>query len=669
MVVVITRYASIANCARLVCKNSGALVTFFVRILFGVLCLFSGPSLADVTATLEAAAREPLWLRLLHEHQDSFGRWRSKVVRDNFFFAPLGSSPLEELRATHAAFSAGQMHNNGLIKQAAVCAFPARRTFLEKKLGVRYPEPESCSVFETWRDGLAAQDVSLVFSTYFVTNPASMFGHVFLRLDQTSGPMDPVASDAAALLSYAVSFAAHVTTDNPVLYGYWGLTGGFTGYYYIDPFYMKAKEYGFGENRDLFAYRLQFSKEETERLVAHLWELYGQAAFTYYFFDANCATYMLELLEVAKPEWELAARHTFYDLPSEALKRVVKAAGQPEVTQHFSLRHELLEKLHALSVAERAQLIALARSGAVPDVSIVLSAPVLDTWIYLEQMRAYRENPAKPERLVLLDRLRQRRLRLAAATTVREEIRGEDLSVPHLGHQPFRLGLFAESYREEFPGFGFTVRPGFHEFGDAVPGYPLTQSVAYLKAEIYQGVKQKAPYLRRFTVLDIMATPPFMRLDPQPSWFFSANFRQGDGAVRSDEPVGELAGGIGLSVPLGASSWQLLSFVLTRAQFGRWVEEGAKQHWLPGVRAALRGTLWDRTTLAFDQEFTWLYEPDTPGVPCNVSRVSLASGPGTHWRLSGAVSYQTCGLQQERNRRDKPTTGTIGMATELAWYL
>ena len=50
------------------------------------------------------------------------------------------------------------------------------------------------------------------------------------------------------------------------------------------PYYEKIKEYSNLENRDIWEYSLEFTPDEVERMLLHLWEL--KDIYTdYYFFD------------------------------------------------------------------------------------------------------------------------------------------------------------------------------------------------------------------------------------------------------------------------------------------------------------------------------------------------------------------------------------------------
>ena len=77
-----------------------------------------------------------------------------------------------------------------------------------------------------------------------------------------------------------------------------GLLGGYNASY-SDRFYSFNHMYGENEQRDLWAYELNLSIQQRERIIFHTWELLQKVQFTYYFFLDNCAYRMAELLEMA----------------------------------------------------------------------------------------------------------------------------------------------------------------------------------------------------------------------------------------------------------------------------------------------------------------------------------------------------------------------------------
>src|SRR5262249_13315921 len=145
------------------------------------------------------------------------------------------------------------------------CRFPARYAWLSSRLG--FEAPRRCPRFEEWREAISAEGVTLVFADSFLNNPASMYGHTFLRLKRRA------AGAGEDLLDYTINFAGTPDTDNGVLYAVRGIYGAFPGKYSTMPYYMKVQEYNNLESRDLWEYELNFSSAQVEQLLRHAWEM------------------------------------------------------------------------------------------------------------------------------------------------------------------------------------------------------------------------------------------------------------------------------------------------------------------------------------------------------------------------------------------------------------
>src|SRR5262249_7729129 len=113
-------------------------------------------------------------------------------------------------------------------KMTAQCTFPARYRWLKEQLGF---EPdrladETCDRFIAWKTALQPQSATFIFASYFISNPASAFGHTLIRFDKAE------RGEGERLLDYAVNFAAAVPDDeNGFVYAYNGLFGGYRGYF------------------------------------------------------------------------------------------------------------------------------------------------------------------------------------------------------------------------------------------------------------------------------------------------------------------------------------------------------------------------------------------------------------------------------------------------------
>jgi Domain of unknown function (DUF4105) len=288
------------------------------------LLIFSGWLSATWGRDLSSSAQ---WHNLLH-YQKSLTGFKSEADGRNFFLAKDGkTNPKAELEATVVALN-DVTGIYGKIKAHSACVYPARKLFLEKN-GYHFPK-QNCEEYEHWRKGLPVTTVSLVFATAYPNNPASMFGHTFLRLN---GP-----GEGNTLLDYVVNFAATTGEAGGVEFALLGVFGGYEGHYSIAPYFIKVNEYNHGEARDLWEYPMNLGPEAIDMLLAHLWEMEASSFFDYYFFDENCSWQILRLLEASNPKLKLSSQAPFYIIPSDTVRILKKEKLLQEPVFRPSLR-------------------------------------------------------------------------------------------------------------------------------------------------------------------------------------------------------------------------------------------------------------------------------------------------------------------------------------------
>ena len=167
-------------------------------------------------------AESGAWMALLHVKPLTItGTRRSQTSDHQFFLHPEGALDAQaELIADLKAFFNSSPDKPDIIH--AQCRFPARLHFLTTRLGLAGQLPHvSCPKRDEWMKKMAAHRLSLVFPSMYLHNPASMFGHTFLRFDK---------QQSSILLSYALNYGARFPKDdNAVVFVFNGLTGGYSG--------------------------------------------------------------------------------------------------------------------------------------------------------------------------------------------------------------------------------------------------------------------------------------------------------------------------------------------------------------------------------------------------------------------------------------------------------
>ena len=215
-------------------------------------------------------------------------------------------------------------------QQPSQCAFIARYQWLKEQLAFddrRLPRL-TCERFQTWYEELHPEAISLIFPSAYMNNPASMFGHTFLRIDRKG------QTESTRILAYTINYAARVPADAGLEYVFKGVFGGYHGYFSTVPYYMKVQEYRDIDNRDIWEYSLRFNPGQIRALLMHTWEL-GSGYFDYYFFKENCAYHILSLLEVADPTLHLTDQFVFWTIPVDTIRLVT---GQNHLVKDITFR-------------------------------------------------------------------------------------------------------------------------------------------------------------------------------------------------------------------------------------------------------------------------------------------------------------------------------------------
>ena len=488
------------------------------------------------------------WLNLGHYRQSKIitDNYSNAVDDEHFFYSDNGkTSPQAELDATLAAFFSEQPGGN----EHALCRSPARFNWLNQHLQIdaaRLPQPV-CSDYIEWRSHIHAESATLVFPTYQLNSPSSMFGHTLLRLDPAE---DENWSD---WLSYAVNFGANINNDdNSLFYAWKGLTGGYPGQFIVMPYYEKIKEYNRIEKRDIWEYRLNLQPSEVELLVTHLWEL-KDINFDYYFFTENCSYRLLELIEVARPGIELTDEFVITAIPADTI-RSVEDAGLIESTS-FRPSQETVTK----------QMITDLPTEDYAVLETFLEQP-LDTQDPAFQALDDARQQALLGTTYKLLRLRQNRKARDPETASKSHLLLAKLSrypktpdplitppvKPETGHLSKRLTLGAL----ERDGHGYTelgMRMSYHSLEDNEAGYMRGAQINIFGMALRRRNSTGTVYLQSANFADVFSLSPRSRFFSPLSW----RVRGGLERVFSDDDerlVGHVTGGGGLAWSLHEDS-------------------------------------------------------------------------------------------------------------------
>ncbi|MBO4520900.1 MAG: DUF4105 domain-containing protein [Alphaproteobacteria bacterium] len=507
-------------------------------------------------AESQKLAQDPQWRALMHFHN----RWiikESTIDSDTFFLSAEGKkNPDKELQATLRAFFTPA----NLVKKIEgkdreynhpQCLFPARYTWLKNKLkfdSKLLPEI-SCADYQQFKSTIAAERAALIFTSAYMSNPASLFGHTLLRLD---------SKGETPLLSHAVNYGALTGSDGGISFMFKGVFGGYSGLFSVYPYYDTVNLYNNMENRDIWEYQLNLNQEQMDRLVAHIWELGHQTAY-YYFFSENCSYMLLETLNAALPERDLTDdfyRPLFssYTIPIDTVRTVLK---QKDILKKAVYRPSRQTKLmHAyafLGSPEKVQLRKLLKaprevdSVMESDLNDEQKANVLITAYEYIQYSFVAGN-------IPLDEMRRDSIKiLTALSSIRDKSSITEVPVPETRPDEGHLSGATAVYggRRNHKNFiDLMIRPAYHTQLDASGGFIPFGAITYLDTTLRWYENENDWRLQKFSFADISSFPPRNEL------FAPFSFKLNLGVESYAYPTKEEEGYVFYAQAGGGMSWQ-----------------------------------------------------------------------------------------------------------------
>lgn len=467
------------------------------------------------------------WQVLLHYRTNLLDSGvTSEIDGSEFFLAKTGKTdPGAELDATLTTFFSNK--KSGKENLLPQCAFPARYHWLNSQL--RFDPAlmpvQKCDTIELWREWVNADSASLIFSSYFLNNPASMFGHTLLRFNS--------AADAKpSLLDYAVSYAAVLdNSDDFFDYAWNGLTGGFEGRFSIYPYYDMVKLYSDLESRDLWEYQLNLSPTQIDFMLLHVWEL-ARTYFDFYFMRENCSYHLLSLLELADPQLHLRDKYWALTLPTETIKQITSQTGLvDDVILRPSLGTQLEYRLTEMNNQERdyvRQLIDKPEEAGSPGFNLIAPerrARVIDAAISFIQYEAAADKKDDGQKSKLHALLVQRSQLPVDSTDIQEIAMPNSVS-PDQGHDPIRFEISRGKFQPDENRTGsnkesfieLSVQPGFHDLLSSENGHAPNSQINFLNLRTRYEPESEEWQLQNFTLIDIISLYPLSDLLQEPSW-------------------------------------------------------------------------------------------------------------------------------------------------------
>jgi len=273
-------------------------------------------------------AQHTTWRRLLYfyDGQNSiFAKQKTESLVDDasFFLSKNGHRDSgAELDVTLVAL-ADQLTmaaNNTASNQgrnSVLCRFPARVSWLTEALAIDATELQAdCPELDAWMQKLAPEQLSIMFAQEYLDNPTSAFAHTLLRIDSTASVANPNQIHHAYALNYTVGGNP---ADSFPVYAIKSMIGSYDNAIEIDPYPEKLATYLQDDERDAWTYQLDLTPSEVQQIMLHVWET-KDLKMPYYFATDNCASEILRLIDVVRPQQQLLSQLPYVVIPSDVVK-------------------------------------------------------------------------------------------------------------------------------------------------------------------------------------------------------------------------------------------------------------------------------------------------------------------------------------------------------------
>lgn len=272
-------------------------------------------------AATDNLAQDKTWRRLLYFLDDKKGLFakanpQSLIDDPAFFLSRNGrNDSTAELDAMLVAL-ANQIVGVTNPSNAVACRFPARVAWLANTLDIDESRLQAdCLELDRWTAMLDTEQLSIMFAEEYLDNPTSAFAHTLLRLDSNISAANFDRIDRA----YAFNDTVDGDADDPfVIYTIKSISGSYNNVIEIDPYPKKLADYLKKDERDTWTYKLALSPDEVQQIMRHIWET-KDLDLPYYFTTDNCASEILRLLDVVRPQQSLLSQLPYVVVPADVV--------------------------------------------------------------------------------------------------------------------------------------------------------------------------------------------------------------------------------------------------------------------------------------------------------------------------------------------------------------
>lgn len=245
-------------------------------------------------------SQSPVWLALLHSDGLT-----SAISDPRFILSGKRFSPSQELSETLKFLYSGDASH--------VCRFPARYVWLKSQIDLPELDLSQCHDLQEFVKKAPVQNVSLVFASESLAQPASMMGHSFLKLSgQTTDGIE---------VSHAITFFTEAEGYNLPKLFLESTVLGKQGFFALSPFDEELNRYLKKEQRNVWFYDLALDASTRQLIQYHLQEL-KQTKLVYFFQSYNCATLLRHVLALSG---QLPASPHLWVSPKDVVQDVSQA--------------------------------------------------------------------------------------------------------------------------------------------------------------------------------------------------------------------------------------------------------------------------------------------------------------------------------------------------------
>ena len=472
-----------------------------MKKIFRILCF-----LLPFKVSAADFAESETWLALVHYQPKLFGGVEATIGSDSFYLAPDGkTNPSSELKATIALFESDDNKTK--------CLFPARYLVLKKEGLIKNDFP-FCDEFEQLKTDLKPAGVTLLFTDAYMNNSSSLFGHTLFRVD--------TSREGTQLLAHGINYGAFTRGyENSILYAVYGLAGFYPGGLTVKPYYETVNMYNNIENRDIWEYNIDFTKDELDLFVAHIWEV-GQTATPYYFLTQNCSYMLLEILDAVRPSLKLARQFWLHAIPLDTVKALNNRGVVKSTHYRPSRERKIKYRLKQMNKAQKKAFYALVddENADISFLSENEKPDVLETaYQYVQYQYIAKDIELKDYRRKSFTLLKERNKSKVGQTF--DDIK--DGQNPIYAHASKQIGIDI-GFRNGRAFEQFHFRPAYHSLTDNTFGYLKGAAINFLEFYARHYDHHDKYVFERLHLLELDSLSPMTRGFVAPSYRINVDF-------------------------------------------------------------------------------------------------------------------------------------------------